>query len=76
MRNSRARGHWAQRLRSLGLDLIIASGDRQATVQGIARALGIAEAHGRLDPQAKLALIRSVQQRGHNTGGIDLHHPP
>jgi Cu2+-exporting ATPase len=34
-------------------------------VQGIARALGITEAHGRLDPQAKLALIRTVQQRGH-----------
>ena len=55
----------AQRLRLLGLDLIIASGDRQATVQRIARALGIAEAHGRLDPGAKLALIRTVQQRGH-----------
>jgi Cu2+-exporting ATPase len=55
----------AQRLRLLGLDLIIASGDRQSTVQGIARTLGIAEAHGRLDPKAKLALIRAAQQRGH-----------
>ena len=54
-----------QRLRSLGLDLMIASGDRRATVQRVGAALNIAPAQGRMDPQAKLALIRSLQQQGH-----------
>ena len=54
-----------QRLRAQGLELRIASGDRRSTVQGIATALGIAQAQGRMDPQAKLALIRSLQQQGH-----------
>jgi len=53
-----------QRLRSLGLDLMIASGDRRATVQRVGAALNIAPAQGRMDPQAKLALIRSLQQQG------------
>ncbi|MGB8694078.1 MAG: heavy metal translocating P-type ATPase, partial [Steroidobacteraceae bacterium] len=52
------------RLRAQGLDLRIASGDRQATVQRIAAELGITQATGRMDPAAKLALIRSLQQRG------------
>ena len=52
------------RLRAQGLELRIASGDRQATVQRIAAELGITQAAGRLDPAAKLALIRTLQQRG------------
>lgn len=54
-----------RRLRSLGLNLLIASGDRRSTVQGIAVALDITQAQGRMDPQAKLTLIRSLQQQGH-----------
>jgi len=52
------------RLLAQGLELRIASGDRQATVQRIAAELGITQAAGRLDPAAKLALIRTLQQRG------------
>jgi P-type Cu2+ transporter len=54
-----------QRLRTLGLTLMIASGDRRSSVQRIAAALGIEQASGRMDPTAKLALIRSLQQQGH-----------
>jgi P-type Cu2+ transporter len=51
-------------LRALGLAVRIASGDRRATVARIAAELGIAEAEGRMDPQAKLALIHDLQARG------------
>jgi len=52
------------RLRALGLAVRIASGDRHATIARVAAVLGIAEAEGRMDPQAKLALIRELQARG------------
>jgi Cu2+-exporting ATPase len=51
-------------LRALGLAVRIASGDRRATIAAVASELGIAEAEGRMDPQAKLALIRDLQARG------------
>lgn len=51
-------------LRDLGLQIQIASGDRRSTVQRLASQLGVAQASGRMDPEAKLALIRSLQQQG------------
>jgi Cu2+-exporting ATPase len=51
-------------LRALGLELQIASGDREATVARMAQALGIAQARGRMAPDDKLALIRSLQAQG------------
>ena len=54
-----------QALRTLGLGVAIASGDRRSTVQRIAAELGIAQAAGRMNPEAKLALIRSEQAAGH-----------
>jgi Cu2+-exporting ATPase len=51
-------------LRALGLDVQIASGDRASTVQRVATALGIGSALGRMSPDAKQALIRSLQARG------------
>lgn len=53
-------------LRGLGLSISIASGDRRSTVQRIAAELGIAQATGRMDPQAKLALIRAQQAAGNH----------
>ncbi len=52
------------RLRALGLDVRIASGDRRATIARVASELGIAAAEGRMDPQAKLALIHDLQAQG------------
>ncbi|MDE2220642.1 MAG: HAD-IC family P-type ATPase, partial [Gammaproteobacteria bacterium] len=52
------------RLRSLGLEVRIASGDRRATIARVAAELGIAAAEGRMDPQAKLGLIRRLQAQG------------
>jgi Cu2+-exporting ATPase len=51
-------------LRALGLDVQIASGDRASTVQRVATALGIGSALGRMSPDAKQALIRSLQAQG------------
>jgi len=42
----------------------IASGDRRTTIARVAAELGIAEAEGRMDPQAKLALIHGLQAQG------------
>jgi Cu2+-exporting ATPase len=52
-------------LRSLGLRIVIASGDRVETVQRLARSLGIEHAHGRLDPAQKIELVRGLQREGH-----------
>jgi len=49
----------------LGLSVIVASGDRHSTVRHIASELGIERATGRMDPQAKLGLIRDLQRDGH-----------
>jgi len=51
-------------LRALGLELQIASGDRTATVARMAQSLGIADARGRMGPDDKLALIRTLQAQG------------
>jgi Cu2+-exporting ATPase len=49
---------------ALGLQTVIASGDREAAVLKVARRLGITHAQGRLDPQQKLALVRRLQSEG------------
>jgi len=49
----------------LGLSVVVASGDRHSTVRHIASELGIERATGRMDPQAKLGLIRDLQRDGH-----------
>ena len=42
----------------------MASGDRPAVVERLAAELGIDAATGRMDPHAKLALVRDLQARG------------
>jgi Cu2+-exporting ATPase len=53
-------------LRALGLQVEICSGDAQARVLRLARALGVAEdaAHGRRTPEDKLAQVRAHQAAG------------
>lgn len=52
-------------LRGLGLDPVIASGDRTEAVARVAQALRIERAAGRLDPQHKIELVRELQRAGH-----------
>ena len=51
-------------LQRLGLAVRIASGDRHSTVDRIGAQLQVAQTLGRMDPQAKLTLIRSLQAQG------------
>ncbi len=53
-----------QALQALGITVVIASGDRPASVTSAAAALGIAQAHARLDPAQKTALVRDLQAAG------------
>jgi Cu2+-exporting ATPase len=51
-------------LRALGLRVMIASGDSRDAVAQVAGALGIDEAHARLDPAGKIALVRALEADG------------
>jgi P-type Cu2+ transporter len=53
-----------EQLRALGLEVLIASGDREQAVQAAAAALGIRDARARLTPEEKLAIVRDLQARG------------
>lgn len=53
-----------QALRTQGVTLHLASGDAPASVQRFAHAMDLANAHARQTPEAKLALVRSLQQQG------------
>lgn len=52
-------------LRALGLELRLASGDREGPVAHVARRLGIARPAARLRPEDKLTLLRELQADGH-----------
>jgi Cu2+-exporting ATPase len=52
------------RLRGLGLDLRILSGDRAETVAPVARALGIAQWGAALKPADKISLIEDLERQG------------
>ena len=52
-------------LRALGLELRLASGDREGPVAHVARRLGIARPAARLRPEDKLTLLRELQAGGH-----------
>ena len=54
-----------QRLRELGLELRLASGDREAPVAQVARELGLSGFDAQLRPEGKLALLHRLQQDGH-----------
>jgi len=51
-------------LRDMGLDVIIASGDGNAAVAGVAQALGIPQAHARLSPDEKIRLVQQLRASG------------
>jgi Cu+-exporting ATPase len=56
------------RLRALGLDLVMATGDQPAAAEAIARACGITDWRARLSPQDKEALIRALRAAGRRVG--------
>jgi len=54
------------RLRALGLEPVLATGDTPAAAAAIARAVGIGDVHARLLPQDKSSLVEQLRRdRGH-----------
>ena len=53
-----------EELRSLGITPVMLSGDREVSVQAVARSLGLDDAHGDLTPDAKRAAIARLQEKG------------
>ena len=53
------------KLHSLGLKIIMATGDNETTAKAVAARLGIDEVRAGLRPEEKLTLIAKEQQKGH-----------
>lgn len=54
-----------ERLRALGVEVSIASGDQPEATAEAARALGIRHPQSRLTPEDKLWIVRHLRERGH-----------
>ena len=53
-----------QRLRALGLDVIMLSGDRSAVVRDVAQCVGIETVHAEVLPADKVDVIKALQEAG------------
>lgn len=55
-----------QKLKKLGVkNLVVLSGDHQATVDQVSSELGLTEAHGHMLPEDKSAYISALKEKGH-----------
>lgn len=53
-----------ERLRSLGLDVVLATGDHGEAARAVASATGIEAVHAGLSPEGKADLVRRLRERG------------
>ncbi|MEV7579310.1 heavy metal translocating P-type ATPase [Streptomyces erythrochromogenes] len=58
------------RLRRLGVEPVLATGDREATARAVARELGITEVHAHCSPEGKAALVRRLRGGGRRVAVI------
>ncbi|MFD8884647.1 heavy metal translocating P-type ATPase [Streptomyces erythrochromogenes] len=58
------------RLRRLGVEPVLATGDREATARAVARELGITEVHAHCTPEGKAALVRELRGGGRRVAVI------
>ncbi|MEV6677459.1 heavy metal translocating P-type ATPase [Streptomyces erythrochromogenes] len=58
------------RLRRLGVEPVLATGDREATARAVARELGITEVHAHCSPEGKAALVRELRSAGRRVAVI------
>ncbi|MEF9915467.1 heavy metal translocating P-type ATPase [Streptomyces sp. P5-A9] len=56
--------HAVDRLRRLGVRLVLATGDQDAPARAVASALDIDEVHARCTPERKAELVRALQKKG------------
>lgn len=54
-----------ERLRALGLDPVLLTGDNEGAAEAVGRALGIDDVRAGVTPAGKLAVIRELQAAGH-----------
>jgi Cu+-exporting ATPase len=62
--------HAVERLRAMGVRLVMATGDNPRTARAIASALGIEEVIAEATPEAKVELIRRLQAEGRVVGMV------
>ncbi|MFE6905774.1 heavy metal translocating P-type ATPase [Streptomyces erythrochromogenes] len=58
------------RLRRLGVEPVLATGDREATARAVAHELGITEVHAHCSPEGKAALVRRLRGGGRRVAVI------
>lgn len=58
------------RLRRLGVEPVLATGDREATARAVARELGITQVHAHCTPEGKAALVRELRSGGRRVAVI------
>lgn len=58
------------RLRRLGVEPVLATGDRAATARAVARELGITEVHAHCTPEGKASLVRELRGGGRRVAVI------
>lgn len=59
-----------QRLKSLGVRVLMVTGDHEATARAIARSAGIDEIRAQVLPQDKAAVVKELQSRGEVVGMV------
>ncbi len=52
-------------LRAAGIEVVLATGDRQRVARRAAKRVGIENYHAQLSPEAKLGLVQTYQSEGH-----------
>jgi Cu+-exporting ATPase len=60
------------RLRDLGLEVVMLTGDRRPAAEAIAREVGITDVRAELSPQGKLEAIDALRREGSARGGVAM----
>lgn len=59
-----------RRLQDMGITVVMCSGDNRATVEAVAREVGIDTVYSEMLPEGKLQLIQSLQEQGAKVGMV------
>lgn len=59
-----------KRMQSMGIEVVMCSGDNRATAEAVAREVGITRVHSEILPEEKLQVIRALQEKGGKVGMV------